>query len=158
MFLNNPYKGDFDHTPEVDRHGHFRDRFYYKGDFYNLPYSKIQKNKSILIFGGFFIFMILLLVFAGIINPDSSRTIYVVLPYLALLISVIWGVVGLVKYAFSPLRMNRIEFDKGIKRMKYAVYTSILFDIVSIYQTKVNHYEILEMQHRLTQDFSFVQT
>ena len=141
--INNPYKGDYDHTPELDKNGRFVDRFYYKGDLYILPFDEEEKKKTYLPCLLCGLLMIVVIVGQGLINQTSSRTIWVVLPYLAQFLPSLFFFVGVYEYVTATPRMTKRQYDKGILRMKgcaisviFLAFISAICDIVYMVITK----------------------
>ncbi len=129
--LNNPYKGDYDHAPEVDKRGRFRDRFYYAGDLYVLPFDETEKKKTYLpcvIFGAS---MFASLILQGLINQSSSRTLWVVLPYFIQFLPSLYFFLGIMEYVWATPRMTRAQYDKGISRMHFCGVAIIVLAIIS---------------------------
>ncbi len=131
--LHNPYKGDYDHTPEVDKRGRFRDRFFYKGDIYVLPYDETEKKKTYLpcVIYGALMFASLLL--QGTVNQTSSRTLWVVLPYFFQFLPVLFFLVGIVEYMLATPRMTRAQYDKGVGRMHFCGIAVIVVAAISVF-------------------------
>lgn len=129
--LHNPYKGDYDHVPEMDKKGRFRDRFFYKGDIYVLPYDETEKKKTYLpclLFGAG---MFAALVVQGLVNQTSSRTLWVVLPYFFQFLPVLFFLIGIVEFAGATPRMTRQQYDKGIGRMHFCGIAVIVMAALS---------------------------
>ncbi|WP_408070050.1 hypothetical protein [Butyrivibrio sp. JL13D10] len=129
--LHNPYKGDYDHAPEMDKKGRFRDRFFYKGDLYVLPFDENQKKKTYLpcfLYGGL---MFAALIVQGLINQTSSRTLWVVLPYFIQYLPVLFFLLGIVEYLGATPRMTRQQYDKGVGRMHFCGIAVIVLAAIS---------------------------
>ena len=130
--LNNPYRGDYDHVPEVDRKGRFRDRFFYNGDLYVLPYDETEKKKTYLPCFSFGAGMFACLVVQGLVNQTSSRTLWVVLPYFLQFLPVLFFLMGIVEYALAAPKMTRQQYDKGVGRMHFNGIAVIVLAAISI--------------------------
>ena len=90
----------------------------YQGDFYVLPFDEQQKRRT-----GIFnvIWTIALWVIElgmGLLNPDSSRTAWIVFPYLFVILPLGYMLYGAVSYIGAPLRMHRAHYETGLLRMK----------------------------------------
>ena len=129
--LNNPYKGDYDHFPEVDKKGRFRDRFFYKGDIYVLPYDETEKKKTYLPCILFGVGMFASLIVQGLVNQTSSRTLWVVLPYFIQFLPVLFFLIGIMEYVGATPRMTREQYDKGVGRMHFCGIAVIVLAAVS---------------------------
>ncbi len=121
MLLHNPYKDDYDHRPEVNKRGRFVDRFYYKGDLYKLPFDGKKKRKTVLCCILFFLLFVALWVLQGLINQTSSHVLWVLIPYLFVLLPTLFMGLGIAEYAFSHDPMRRDEYEKGLERIKHSV-------------------------------------
>ncbi|WP_155994797.1 hypothetical protein [Butyrivibrio sp. WCE2006] len=124
--LHNPYKGDYDHVPEMDKKGRFRDRFFYKGDLYVLPFDETQKKKTYLSCVLYGIGMFAALIIQGLVNQTSSHTLWVVLPYILQYLPVLFFIVGIIEYIDATPRMTRKQYDKGIGRMHFCAIAVIV--------------------------------
>ena len=129
--LNNPYKGDYDHTPEVDKRGRFRDRFFYTGDLYVLPFDENEKKKTYLPCILYGIGMLCALILQGMINQSSSRTLWVVLPYFIQFLPALYYMLGIMEYVGAAPRMTRAQYDKGIARMHFCAVAIIVLAVIS---------------------------
>ncbi|WP_026664267.1 MULTISPECIES: hypothetical protein [unclassified Butyrivibrio] len=129
--LHNPYKGDYDHAPEMDKRGRFRDRFFYKGDIYVLPFGETEKKKTYLPCVVYGILMFAALVVQGLLNQTSSRTIWVVLPYFFQFLPVLFFFIGIVEYLGATPRMTRRQYDKGVGRMHFCGVAVIVLAAIS---------------------------
>ncbi|WP_029323171.1 hypothetical protein [Butyrivibrio sp. AE3004] len=129
--LHNPYKGDFNHTPEMDKKGRFRDRFFYTGDIYVLPYDEKEKKKTYLPCVLYGVGILVALFAQGLVNQSSSRTIWVVLPYFFQYLPALFYLIGVVEYTGSTCRMTRPQYDKGIGRMRFCAISVIVLAVIS---------------------------
>ena len=129
--LNDPYKGDYDHTPEVDKKGRFRDRFFYKGDLYVLPFDEDYKKRTYPKLISYGAGMFATLILQGLINQNSSRTIWVVLPYIVQFLPVLYFLLGVVEYIGAPIRMTRAQYDKSVGRMHFCAEAEIVLSFIS---------------------------
>ena len=116
--LHNKYKDDYEHVPEVDKKGRFHDRFYYAGDVYRLPFDGQTKKKTYLPCIGLGVMTVLILIGQGLINQPSSRTVWVVLPYLLQFLPALFFFTGLAEYMMASVGMKRSEYEKGVQRMR----------------------------------------
>ena len=129
--LHNPYKGDYDHTPDVDKKGRFRDRFFYIGDLYVLPFDEKEKKKTYIPCVLFGVLMLISLLMQGLINQSSSRTIWVVLPYFIQYLPALFYLLGVMEYVSSTMRMTRSQYEKGIGRMRFCAVALIVLAVIS---------------------------
>ena len=129
--LHNPYKDDYDHVPEMDKKGRFRDRFFYAGDLYILPFDENLKKKTYLPCVLSFVGMMVAIIVEGCINQTSSRTLWVVLPYMTQFLPALFFLLGIVEYIGATPRMTRQQHDKGIGRMRFCAIALIVLSIIS---------------------------
>ena len=129
--LRNPYKGDYDHAPEVDKKGRFRDRFFYIGDLYILPFDENEKKKTYIPCVIYGILMMGAVLVQGMIDQSSSRTLWVVLPYFIQFLPILFFLVGIVEYVLATPRMTRAQYDKGVGRMRFCSAALIVLTAIS---------------------------
>lgn len=92
----------------------------YVGSYYTLPFDKSEKTASGITNLAFAVFFAIAFLVMGMINQPSSRTLYVVLPYMFLFLPTMYFFFGAVRYFNSPVRMQRVDYKKGLVRMKNA--------------------------------------
>ena len=129
--LHNKYKDDYDHSPGLDKRGKFKDHFYYIGDLYVLPFDEKNKKKTYLPCIGFMVAALAVLILQGMLNQPSSRTIWVVMPYIFQFLPVLFFGVGIVEYATCPIRMQREQYDKGVQRMRHCAIGFLVLSVIS---------------------------
>ncbi|MBR1931994.1 MAG: hypothetical protein IJ833_11120 [Lachnospiraceae bacterium] len=129
--LHNKYKEDYEHVPEVDGKGRFRDRFYYTGDIYLLPFDEVYKKKTYLPCIGFGLLMLGALLGQGLLNQPSSKTVWVVLPYLAQFLPALFYFLGVMEYGMAGIRMKKPDYEKGVQRMRYCAIGLIALSLIS---------------------------
>ncbi len=129
--LHNPYKGDYDHAPEMDKKGRFRDRFFYIGDLYVLPYDETEKKKTYIPCILYGIGMLVALILQGLVNQTSSRTLWVVLPYFIQFLPALFFMLGIMEYVGATPRMTRSQYDKGVGRMHFCSVALIVLAVIS---------------------------
>ncbi|MCR4587635.1 MAG: hypothetical protein K5682_04435 [Lachnospiraceae bacterium] len=108
------------------------DRFYYKGDLYKLPFDGKQKKRTVVVSLLFFLLFIGLWVLQGLINQASSRVLWVLVPYMFILLPALYMGLGIAEYAFSHNPMRREEYEKGLERMKHSVLGVMIFSVISM--------------------------
>ena len=80
--IKNPYQKDYLNELKQNRHGLLVTRTSYQGDFYVLPFDEQQKRRTGILNVSWTIALGVIELGMGLINPDSSRTAWIVLPYL----------------------------------------------------------------------------
>ncbi len=132
MLFNNPYKNDYDHRPERDAKGRFRDVFFYTGEYHELKFDLKTKAKVrgiCLIYG---ISFLAALIVPGLLNQPSSRSIMVCLPYVFMFLPLIFFFFGVFSFFQAPLLLTRERFDKSVLRMKHSAVAFLVLDIISV--------------------------
>jgi hypothetical protein len=115
----------------VDQNGKFKDRFYYTGDIYRLPFDTAEKKKTYLPCTAFGMLVIASLIGQGFIDQSSSRTVWVVMPYLFQFLPALYYGLGLMEYISSNPNMTKAAFEQGVRRMKNSMIGLIFLAIVS---------------------------
>lgn len=114
----NPYKGDYSFQERLTRHGRVVNDLCYTGDYYVLPLDKKLKKKTA-IFNFVYIFLVMIMMmFAGSLNTTSSRTAWIVFPYVFTLLPIGYMLSGAITYVKAPVRMQRVQYELGIERMR----------------------------------------
>ncbi|MBP5608287.1 MAG: hypothetical protein J6X66_08490 [Lachnospiraceae bacterium] len=132
LFFNNPYKNDYDHRPERDTKGRFKDVFFYTGDYHELSFDLKTKKRiqlSCLLFGLLFFSALLL---PGLLNQPSSRSILVCLPYVFMFLPLIFYFSGVFSFFQASLLLTRERFDKSVLRMKHSAVALLVLAIISL--------------------------
>ena len=80
--LKNKYKNDFQKTSRMDAKGRMVQDSIYIGDIYVLPFDEKKKKQTNRVTLGFAAAMVAIQLLAGMMNQDSSRTFWIVYPYL----------------------------------------------------------------------------
>ena len=131
--LINKYKNDYKQVQGFGRDGKLKTITYYEGSYYRFPYDsgELKKNKICsLIFGLLFL---ALFVLAGSINADSSRTVWIVFPYLFIFLPIALFLLGVVSLFFIKDRMEKGEYEGSIIRMKNSGLAIFWVTIINIF-------------------------
>lgn len=91
-----------------------------------------EKKKSNWLNMAFAAVLLILQVAAGMVNQDSSRTFWVLYPYLFTFLPVFYFLVGAFSYWSDPLRMQKAQYETGIARMKRSCIGSMVMTIISV--------------------------
>lgn len=130
-------------------------KVYYNSEEYCiLPLNETEKAKVRIINVVFGSMMFLLFGVAGIINPDSSRTAWIVFPYLFLFLPCAYMLFGAHSFWNAPVKMHRAVYQSSIMRMKHSCWgvivlaiTNIILDIVYMGIYRENVHWLKEMSY-----------
>ena len=139
--LKNSFKDDYSRFLRLNGKGRVVDDICYIGDYYILPLDERQKKKTNLVNIGFAAVFFLIQIAMGMVNQDSSRTFWIVYPYLFIFLPVAYFFVGAASYWSDPLRMQKAQYETGIARMRrscigaafLAVFSAVL-DVIYMLQ------------------------
>ena len=116
--LRNQFKDDYSQFVRLSGKGRVVDDICYVGDYYVLPLDKAGKRKSNLANLGFAAVLMLIQVAAGMVNQDSSRTFWIVYPYLFIFLPLAYLFVGVFSSWGDPVRMQKAQYETGVARMR----------------------------------------
>ena len=131
MIINH-YKGDYQMNSRLNARGRVVDDICYTGDYYILKISESEKKKTKLWNFAFSIGIFSFLIIAGLLNQDSSRTAWIVFPYLMIYIPSAYLMRGSIAYVTMPKRMQKIQFDNSIARMKHSGIGILILTLISM--------------------------
>ena len=129
--IKNKYKADYQVSPRMDSRGRIREDYYYTGDYYCLPLDEAGKKKANCYNFVFGLIMLAIALTAGLLNPDSSRTAWIVFPYVFLYLPVVYMLFGAYTFAGAKIRMEKVVYDKTIVRMRRACWGVIVLSILN---------------------------
>lgn len=129
--MKNQYKDDYFFHPRLNDKGRIVDDICYAGDYYILPIDRKQKRKTAAINFGFAILLIALQILNGCLNQDSSRTAWIVFPYLMIYVPMAYFFMGACTYAQASVKMQKPHFERGMERMRRSCYGILLFTAIS---------------------------
>ena len=132
MLFNNPYKNDYDHRPERDAKGRFRDVFFYTGEYHELKFDIKTKKKIQGVCLAFGVLLLAALMIPGLLNQPSSRSIMVCLPYVVMFLPLIFFFFGIFSFFQASLLLTRERFDKSVLRMKHSVVALFVLAVISV--------------------------
>jgi hypothetical protein len=108
--LRNKYKDDY----QKNKAGLYS----YTGRYYTLSMDQKRKQQTGRVNLGVSAAFFALEVAAGLINPDSSRTVWIVLPYFFLFLPMGFLASGALAYLRAPLRMERVAYEHSLVRLR----------------------------------------
>lgn len=124
--MRNKYKDSYQKVTGLDARGRVTDQYIYIGGHYVLPFDEKKKKRTSLIQFGFFAGFAVVLVLTGMVNQPSSRTFWVVYPYLFLYLPVLYLLMGTISYLDCGLRVQMDVYDKSIRRIRHSVWGIII--------------------------------
>ena len=130
--IKNRFKDDYSWSARLNGKGRVVDDICYTGTYYILPFTKEEKKKTNRSNMAFAFVLIVLQVAAGMVNQDSSRTIWVLYPYLFTFLPVFYFLVGAFSYWSDPLRMQQAQYETGLARMRRSCIGSMVMTVISI--------------------------
>ena len=130
--LFNKYKDDYKQVQSLGPDGKLRTVTFYEGSYYELPYDEkeFKKNKIICLF--FSLLFLLIYLGAGFINPDSSKTVWIVFPYFFIFLPVAYNILGVINLLTLKTRMERAGYEESIIRMKNSSIAIMVLAIINI--------------------------
>lgn len=108
--LRNKYKDDYRRMDAG--------QYEYTGRYYTLPLKENQKRKAECVNFAAVAGFLLLELAGGILNPDSSRTFWIVFPYLFLFLPTAYMWMGAFAFHTVPVKMQRSGYEKSLVRMR----------------------------------------
>jgi len=129
--MKDRFRSDYSWTAGLNGKGRVVDEVHYTGDDYVMPFDAQAKKRTNLINLGFAAALALVQVAAGMVNQDSSRTAWIVFPYLFTFLPVGYFFVGAVSYVSDPLRMQKAQYETGLARMRRSALGSMVMTGIS---------------------------
>lgn len=129
--IKNKYRSEYQATARLTPGGKIVQDYYYTGDYYCLPLDEAGKKKTRIMNFLFGLGMLTLVLAAGLINADSSRTIWIVIPYIFLFLPCAYMLIGAGAYWGTPLRMEHAAYNNSIIRMQRSCWGVIVLSIIN---------------------------
>ncbi len=98
---------------------------------YVLPFDEKAKIKTNWITIGFALLMAAAQIGIGLVNQDSSRTFWIVYPYLFMFLPAAFMIVGAVSYMDAGVSMPTPQYDGSIRRMHRSALGILVMDGIS---------------------------
>ncbi len=99
---------------------------------YRLPYDHKQKRKNSCICIVYSLCELLIFVLAGLINQDSSRTFWIVFPYLFLFLPIAFQLLGAINLILSDDIMAEKSFNNSLGRIKTSARLLIVLSVINL--------------------------
>lgn len=122
--LGNKFKDDYKKISEG--------KYKYIGNYYELPFDESQKKKTNWINLGFAVGFLIMMIFAGLVNQDSSRTFWVLFPYIFLFLPSAYMAIGAFSYWSVPLKMERADYIGSVIRLRHSATAIIVLSSINI--------------------------
>ena len=126
--IKNRYKDDYSKSAQLNERGRIVDDICYVGDYYILPFDKETKKKTVIMNLLVSVLLLVIQFIAGLLNADSSRTFWIVFPYMFVFLPIGYLFVGAVSYAGSPLKMQKAHYEMGLLRMRRSVIGAMVLE------------------------------
>ncbi len=150
--IKNYYKDDYSQFTRLNGKGRVVDDVCYIGDYYILPLDKESKKKTNRVNMCFAVLLMLIQIAAGMVNQDSSRTFWIVYPYLFIFLPLAYLFVGAVSYWSDPLKMQKAQYETGLARMRRSCIGAAVLTVISMALDVVYmflHYAEIQMGREL---------
>lgn len=125
--IRNRYKNDYSQYDRLNGKGRIVEDICYVGEYYILPFSQEKKKKTGLYNILFAVAIFIVHLGAGLLNQQSSRTAWIVYPYLFGFVPMGYMLGGALGYWKSPLKMQRVQYETGIERMRRSCIGIFIF-------------------------------
>lgn len=129
--IKNNYKDDYSRFARLNGKGRVVDDICYMGDYYILPLDEDGKKKTNLVNIGLAVMLISIQVVAGMVNQDSSRTFWIVYPYLFIFLPLAYLFIGAVSYWSDPLKMQKAQYETGLARIRRSCIGAMALTVIS---------------------------
>lgn len=130
--LFNKYKDDYKKVQSIGLDGKLRTVTFYEGSYFELPYDEKQFKKNKIICAGFSMLFLLIFLGAGLINPDSSKTAWIVFPYFFLFLPIGFNLLGTFNLLGQKCRMEKAGYEESIIRLKKSSMAIMILAAVNI--------------------------
>ncbi len=135
--IKNKYKDDYSRFTRLTDKGRVVEEICYTGDYYILPFNMERKKKTNLVNVGFSMLLLGILTAAGMVNQESSRTFWIVYPYIIIFLPLGYMILGAVSYLGAPLRMQKAHYETGLARINHSLKGTMALSAVCVILTIV---------------------
>ena len=116
--MKNRFKDDYRETARLDSRGRAVRGYDYVGRIYVLPFDGKKKWRTVWITLLYALGLTAVQVAAGLLNPDSSHTFWIVYPYLFIYLPLFYAFFGVYAYAEATTRMQSVQYEHGLVRIR----------------------------------------
>ena len=107
-------------------------QFSYVGDYYIFHMEETEKKRRAVRQTLFAAVQIILLIAAGFLNSPGSYKAYIVLPYLCMILPLIYYMTGAVGFAGIPEKMEKRQYEVTVFRMTKSVVAVFFLSILTV--------------------------
>lgn len=107
-------------------------QFSYVGDYYIFRMEETEKRKRSVSQVVFALAQLFLMVVAGLLNSPGSYKVYIVLPYLCMILPLIYYIMGAVGFARIPEKMEKHQYEVTLFRMVKSVLATFFLCIFTV--------------------------
>ena len=132
FMIKNRYKDDYTKSARLNERGRIVDDICYVGDYYILPFDKEAKKKTNVVNLLTSVLLLSAQIIAGLLNADSSRTFWIVFPYMFVFLPIGYMFVGAVSYMGSPLKMQKAHYEMGLLRIRRSVLGAMVLEGINV--------------------------
>lgn len=129
--IKNKYKDDYTKSARLNIGGRIVDDICYVGDYYILPFDENTKKKTNRMNLIFSMLLLGVQVTEGLLNTDSSRTFWIVFPYMFVFLPVFYMLVGSISYMGSPMKMQKAHYETGLVRIRRSCIGAMVLEGIS---------------------------
>lgn len=107
-------------------------QFSYVGDYYIFCMEETEKRRRSVFQIVFALVQMFFLVVAGLLNSPGSYKVYIVLPYLCMILPLIYYIMGAVGFSRIPERMEKHQYEVTLLRMMKSVLAIFFLCIFTV--------------------------
>lgn len=130
--MKNKFKDDYREAKRPDASGRVVRDYDYVGQIYVLPFDEKKKRMTSLVNLAFVAGLAAVQVAAGLLNPDSSHTFWIVYPYLFIYLPLFYAFFGVYTYAEATTRLQRVQYQNGLGRIRRSLIGILVLAAVNI--------------------------
>lgn len=102
------------------------DQFSYVGDYYIFSMEETEKKRRSVFQILFVVIQMILIVTAGFLNSPGTYKIYIVLPYLCMILPLMYYLMGAVSFTRIPKKMEKRQYEVTLFRMMKSIIAIVL--------------------------------
>ncbi len=121
---------EYENTPAINKKGKITTEVVYKGDYY--CNDNINKKQQLRYYILLFSVMILAFLMNGILESESSKIIYIALPYMCCFLPFAYIIMGIYRLWKNPDKMEKIQKERSYDRLLRSSVGILVLSILSI--------------------------
>lgn len=131
--IKNNFKDDYSRYHRLTGKGRVVEDVAYVGEYYIVDFENEKVKQRITLINIIFaVLLAALLIGAGLVNTQSSRTIWIVAPYLLTFMPTAYMLIGAVEYKTVGLKMQRVQYELTLLRMKRSAIGIMVLAIINV--------------------------